>query len=159
MSRQSLRVVVMGALALGLGAGPAAAQDVFDRFMGRPVAAVEVQVEGRTESSDALLSLVDSIKPGDRLTFEAMRRVVDRLSQVPRFESVSVLADERPSGLVLIFALEPAHPIDRLEVAGETGIPAADLERAIRDQFGGVPTSTRTGEVADTVRRLLRNEG
>jgi outer membrane protein assembly factor BamA len=70
-----------------------------------------------------------------------------------------VLVDDRPSGLVLIFALEPAHPVDRLEVSGATGIPAQDLERQIREAFGGVPTLAQTGDVAETVRRLLRNEG
>ena len=160
MSTGLRRAVVMGALALCLGASPARAQDALDRYVGRRVTAVELQIEGRPETSPTLLALVDvDIKAGDVLTVDAMKRVGGRLSQVPRVESVRVLVDDRPSGLVLIFSLEPTHPIDRLEISGDSGVPAGELDRLLREQFNGLPTLTRLGAVEDAVRRFVRNEG
>jgi outer membrane protein assembly factor BamA len=134
-------------------------QDPLDRLFGQPISAVELQIEGRPDTSAPLLALVD-IKPGERFTIEAYRRVADRFNQVPRFQTVRVLADERPTGLVLIFDLEPRHPIDRMEFPGEeTGLPESDLQRLVRDRFSGLPAFTRLAEVEDVVRRILDEEG
>lgn len=161
MSRCVIRPIALTVVALSiLAAAPrtAGAQDMLDRLLGQPIAAVEVQIEGRTEASAPLLALVD-IKPGELFTVETYRRVADRFTQVPRFENVRVLADERPSGLVLIFDLEPRHPVDRMEFTGDTGIPAGELQRLVQDHFNGVPALTRLSEVQGAVERLLHNEG
>jgi len=134
-------------------------QDPVDRLLGQPISAVELQVEGRPDTSAPLLALVD-IKPGETFTIEAYRRVADRFNQVPRFQTVTVLAAERPTGLVIIFNLEPRHPVDRLEFPGEeTGLPESDLQRLVRDRFSGLPAFTRLGEVEDVVRLILEEEG
>jgi outer membrane protein assembly factor BamA len=135
------------------------AQDPLDRLLGQTISAVELQVEGRPDTSAPLLALVD-IKPGEPFAIETYRRVADRFNQVPRFQSVRVLAAERPTGLVLIFDLEPRHPVDRLEFPGEeTGLPESDLQRLVRDRFSGLPAFTRLGEVEDVVRLILEEEG
>src|SRR6185503_13328578 len=134
-------------------------QDTLDRLLGQPISAVEVQVEGKPDTSAPLLALVD-IKPGERFTIATYRRVADRFSQVPRFENVRVMAAERPAGLVLIFDLEPRHAIDRLEFPGEnTGLSADTLQQLVRDRFNGLPAFTRTGEIEEAVRRILEEEG
>src|SRR5262245_26323191 len=159
MSGRLLRIVIVSAAWLGLNATPALAQDTLDRLLGQPIAAVEVQVEGRPETAPPLLALVD-IKPGEKFTIETYRRVADRFGQVPRFENVRVLADERPAGLVLIFDLEPRHPVDKLEFPGtETGLPEPELQRLVRERFNGLPAFERLTEVEDAVREILRNEG
>jgi len=141
-----------------VAASPARAQEPIDRFLERPIAAVTLQIEGRPETSPALLALVD-LRVGDPLSVEALRRVTDRLSRVPRFENVRVLAGDADGGVAVTFDLEPRHPVDRVEFEGETGLDPATLERQIRDQFGGVPSATGIADVEDAVERLLRYEG
>ena len=79
--------------------------------------------------------------------------------QLPRFQNVTVLVEDQPSGVRLVFDLEPSHPIDRLEFPGEPGLSAADLDSAVRDQFGGLPSLEQVNDVEDAVRRYLVNEG
>ena len=75
MSRAALRLMPVFGFALVLaGVLPARAQESFDRLLGLPLTAIELRVEGRPETSPPLLALID-IKPGDRLSPEAWRRV------------------------------------------------------------------------------------
>jgi len=152
-----VRLALSMASLLAVGA-PAWAQDAIDRFLDRPITAVRLQIEGRPESSSALMALVD-VQVGDRLSVEGLRRVVDRISRVPRFENVRVLAGDFEDGVAVTFDLEPRHAIDRVEFEGETGLDSPTLERLVRDQFGGVPSATSLGDVEDAVKRMLRYEG
>jgi len=56
---------------------PAVAQALQDptRWIGTPIVAVEIRVEGRPETSPALATLVD-VQPGERLSPDSWRRVV-----------------------------------------------------------------------------------
>jgi outer membrane protein insertion porin family len=156
------RLALVLFVAIGLaGAVPAAAQDdPFVKYAGRTIASIELRVEKRAETSPTLLALVD-IKPGEPLTREAVRRVIDRLAQVPRFidGDVRALVEDRPGGLALIFELTPRHPISDLEVTGNAGMPPAELELLIREEFGGLPALSRLSEVETTVLDLLEDEG
>ena len=137
---------------------PAAAQDRVDTYVGRPIAAVELRIEGTPETSAPLLALID-IKPGERLSIEGWRRVAARFMRLPRFQNVTVFVEDQPSGVRLVFDLEPSHPIDRLDFPGEPGLSPSDLDNEVRDQFGGLPSLEQVNEVEDTVRRYLVNEG
>ena len=141
-------------------ASTARAQDPLDRLLGQPLVAVELRVEGKPETAPTLLQLID-IKPGDRLNAEAWRRVAQKFDSVPRFDGVSVKLDERPEGLVLIFDAIPKHPVDSLVVmpSESPGLAPGDLERRIRDEFNGIPALARTGDVEETVKRILNDEG
>lgn len=157
MRRRLARIGLAAAVALGCSV-PARAQEPIDRLIGRPIAAVELRIEGQLDTTPALLALID-IRPGERLAPEVWRRVAERFDRVPRFEGLSVRVDERPGGLVLIFDLVPTHLVDALQFVGATGLSIADLERRVRDEFNGVPQRARLTEVEDAVRRILRDEG
>ena len=137
---------------------PAAAQDRVDTYVGRTIASITLQIEGKPETSAPLLALVD-IKPGERLSIESWRRVAGRFMQLPRFQNVTVFVEDAPGGVRLVFDLEPSHPITKLEFPGENGLSPADLESAVRDQFGGLPSLEKVNDVEDTLQRYLRNEG
>ncbi|HVQ42549.1 MAG TPA: hypothetical protein VMS54_10090, partial [Vicinamibacterales bacterium] len=100
---------------------PAAAQDRVDAYVGRTITGIELQIEGKPETSAPLLALVD-IKPGEHLSIEGWRRVAARFMQLPRFQNVTVLVDDQPAGVRLVFDLEPSHPIYKLEFPGEPGL-------------------------------------
>lgn len=163
MTRASVHFLSLMACVMVLASASAArAQDPLDRYLGRPLAGVELTVEGKPETSASLLALIDSeIKANDRLSVEAWRRVTRKFDQVPRFDGVNVKLDERPEGLVLIFDAIPKHPVDSLHVMASdtTGLAPGDIERRIRDEFNGIPALARTADVEDAVKRIMRDEG
>ena len=151
-------LAVLTILVAAAHAAPAAAQDRVDTYAGRTIASIGLQIEGKPETSAALLALID-IKPGERLSIESWRRVAGRFMQLPRFQNVKVLVEDAPAGVRLVFDLEPSHPIYKLEFPGETGLSPAELDNAVRDQFGGLPSLDQVNDVEDAVQRYLKNEG
>ncbi len=151
-------IVVLTVVIAAARPAPATAQDRVDAYIGRTITGIELRIEGKPETSAPLLALVD-IKPGERLSIEGWRRVTARFMRLPRFQNVIVSAEDQPSGVRLVFDLVPSHPIDKLDFPGETGLSPADLENAVRDQFGGLPSLEQVNDVEDTVRRHLVNEG
>ena len=159
MSRLAQCVVAAGLVILA-GARQAGAQDPdpIDRLLGKTVTAVRMQIEDRPVDSEALLSLI-TIKPGETLQFESLRRTRDRLASDPRFERVSILGTDVPGGVELTFRLIPRHPVDDIAFQGTTGMDANELERLVREQYGGLPTNVRTSDLEESVSRLLQGEG
>jgi len=127
-------------------------------YIGRPIAAVEVRIEGRLDTSPPLLAMID-IRPGDPLTPEAWRRVSARLDQVPRFEDVSVKLEPRGDSVVLIFDLVPRHPIADVTFSETPGVSTADVKQQLRERFSGLPNTTDKVEVEEEVARILGHEG
>jgi outer membrane protein assembly factor BamA len=161
MGSQAVRLIVLLALlssARGVASAQGQAADPLDRMLGKTVSAVKVTIEDRPVTSDQLLTLLD-IKPGDTLRFDNLRRTSDRFASDPRFENVEVLAAETPAGVELTFRLIPRHPVDDIEIQGNSGLDPAELERLVREQYGGLPTNARMRDLEETVERLLQGEG
>ncbi len=136
----------------------ARAQDVVLGAIGRPVAAVQFEVEDRPVTSAELQSLVP-IRIGDPLQLEAVREAESHLVSAGGYEDVQVSYTDAPDGLHLLFNLTPRHPIDRLEFTGATGLPANELERQLRERYGGLPAREPPQGVALALAGLLRDEG
>jgi outer membrane protein assembly factor BamA len=156
--RRFLLLGVVAALLCVANAARAQDPDPFDRAVGRPVASVRLEIEDRPVTAENLVSLVE-VKIGEPLTIEALRRSRDRLASDPRFQDVVVLFAERPGGIELVFRLVPRHPVDDIDFEGDPGLDPNALEGFVREQYGGVPTSTRTRDVEETVTRILAGEG
>ncbi len=156
--RPSVLPIVVAALLCLAGRAGAQDPDPFDRALGRTVVSVRLEIEDRPVTAENLLSLV-GVKPGEPLTLDALRRSRDRLASDPRFRDVVVLFAERPGGIELVFRLVPRHPVDDIEFEGDTGLDPGTLEGLVREQYGGVPTTTRTRDVEETVKRILHGEG
>lgn len=159
MRRRLLRLICCAALPFL--AVPARAQDVdpLDRVIGRPITGVRMEIETTPVTAEALLSLL-TVKAGDTLTIDALKRTEDHLARDPRFANVQVFATDREGGGVdLLFRLTPVHPIDDISFTGESGIDPAELGRRVRAQYGGIPTGTRPSDVEESVVRILAGEG
>ena len=148
------------AAALALSASvPAAAQDLVDRVIGRPVTAMTFEIEGRAVASADLASLVP-IKVGDPLRLEALRDGESHLINAGRYDSVQIAFTENPAGIDLIVRLTPRHPIDQLQFKGDTGLTAGELERltvAARLAAGaGLEVHAGHGLTFDTVAGVAR---
>jgi len=160
MHRRLVAFVLVVAAML-LGSPPAQAQeDKVAPYLGRPVAVVTFEIEGRRDASPQLLNLVD-VKTGQPLRREDLRTSQTRLLTAGRFENVFVLIGEAASGVEVIFRLIPIHPINDLEVTivGESTLTPSDLERRFRDDYGGLPTVARVAAAESTLRKLLVDDG
>jgi outer membrane protein insertion porin family len=154
------QVVAIVSTAAGLAAAPARAQtpqapQAIEPLVGRPVASVSLEVEGQPETSPALLSLID-VQAGQPLDPEAVRSTIQHLYATGRYDDVVVTGRETPAGLEVVFDLRPRHPIDRLQVVNDPGI---DLEKLVKDRYGGVPTGVQPDAVATVAKGLLADAG
>jgi len=151
---------IVGVLVLA-GARPVSAQqpDPIERLIGQPIAAVRFEIDGRPDTTGALVSLVD-VKAGDPLRPAAIRTSVQRLSSVGSFDDVSVVADDEAGGGVGVrFVLSARRPVDSLSFTEDTGLDPKELQKRVRDQYGGLPTNVPPGKLAQSVREILNDEG
>ncbi|MGE5837123.1 MAG: POTRA domain-containing protein [Acidobacteriota bacterium] len=151
----------MLAALLGIAAAtpaPARAQAKIEEYLGRPVTTVRVQIEERTDTSEQLRALVD-VKTGQPLTLEDIKGTVTHFMSLGRFEDVRVLANPAPDGVEITFRLIPVHPIEAVQFTGETGLPPAEMERLLRQRYGGLPVRERSSDIEAVVRDILADEG
>jgi outer membrane protein assembly factor BamA len=143
----------------GLLPAPARAQDQVDAFVGRTVAEIRIEVAGQPQMDSSLLALVD-IQVGQPLSLLDIRETMDHFGQLDRFDDVRLLAADGPAGLIVTVALEPRLPIERLAFEGPLGLPESELQRRVRDLYGGLPPATvNLRNVEQAVERALNDEG
>lgn len=138
-------------------ASVAAGQDLGD-VLGRTVTSVQFVVDGRDDTSPALISLSD-VKVGQPLKQEEVRATLGHLDSLGRYEDIVPVATIAGDGVNVTFRLTARHPVTNLDVRGDTGLPPGSLKSLVQQRYGGVPTSARPSAVADTAAQLLRDEG
>jgi outer membrane protein insertion porin family len=145
---------VLAAAVLTLTPAPASA-DVGD-YIGRPVASVRLELEGRETTDQKLLAVVET-RAGRPLSMAEVRESVTHLFSLGRFEDVQVHAALAGGSVTLRYDLEPIHHVARIEFAGDLDVPGLDtgqLRHAIVERFGASPPVGRAADVA----RLLVDE-
>jgi outer membrane protein assembly complex protein YaeT len=161
------RAILMVQLCLAAAPAVAGQGQAPERFYGRPIASWHLEIadagaERRVESAPAILQQV-TLAVGDVLRPRDVRDSIDRLYQTGKYDDVQVLASEMAAGLDVVFVLVPRHPVDRLDFiasnGGSTGLPKDTFDRVVKQQFGGLPPSTRTAAAQGFVERLLHDEG
>ena len=130
--------------------------DPLDRMPGKTVArSTSRSRTGRSPPSSCSRSSTSS--PATPLRFENLRRTRDRFASDPRFENVEVLAAERPARHRTHLPPCSAPSGGRHRVRGRTPASNPDeLEQLVREQYGGVPTSTRMRESGGNRRTAAR---
>ncbi len=128
-----------------------------DSVAGQTVVGVEFEVEG--QGGPESLAALSAVQIGEPLDLDDVRTTIARLDGLGLYDQISARALPVPGGVVVAFALEPRHPVTALQITGNTGIPAAELERQLRQRYGGVPTTARVSAVESTVEQLLEDEG
>src|SRR5690349_22399746 len=97
------RVVAAALLAALLSLAPSARADV-DDYIGRRVAAISFEADGRPVSDPRFTALV-ATRVGDVLTMAAVRESMTHLFSLGTFADVRVVADRRGDDVVLTFEL------------------------------------------------------
>ncbi len=145
-------------MALGCAA-QASAQPVDPSTMfGKPVVAVTLTLEGQP-LSDARLSSLLEVRVGEPLEPGTVRETLAHFFSLGRFDDVVVSAVPRGSGVEVIFALTPVHPVDRLEFRGTLGIDARTLEQAVLEVGSGRLVAVRQDAARQAVEEALLEEG
>jgi outer membrane protein assembly complex protein YaeT len=150
------------AVAAGLVAVAASARsayaDVSD-YVGRNVASVRLEAEGRTLSDGRLLELVQT-RAGRPLSMLEVRETVAHLFGLGRFENIRVHADAAGGSVALRYELAPLHPIgDIVFVSLPSDVSDDDVRRAVDERFGGAPDSRRLSDAVGVVENMLRDRG
>ena len=134
--------------------------DITD-YLGKPVASIQLEIEGRPTVDAQLLELVQ-VRQGVPLSLLAVRETVTHLFSVGEFEDVRVHATLGENGVELRFELAPIHPVHRIVFTGIAGVPGADegrLRGAVLDRFGPSPPAGRGNEIARLVEGELTRRG
>jgi outer membrane protein assembly complex protein YaeT len=148
--------------------GPAtAAADVAD-YLGKPIASIRLEAEGRRTAEARLLAVVQT-EVGSPLTMMAVRETVAHLFSLGEYEDVRVHATATAAGVDLLYELAPVHPVRTVLFSGTRPrdasagqAPAIDegrLRRAVLERFGASPPAGRAADVARLVETELGARG
>ena len=152
---------IAGGLALLLIGFSQAAHAAVGDYLGKPVAAVRLVIEGRDTTEPALTQIVET-RVGRPLSMADVRESITHLFSLGRFEDVRVDAALAGNGVTLRYELSPIHPVSKIEFAGALHAPGVDqgqLRRAMVDRYGVSPPLGRAAELAGIVAETLRQRG
>lgn len=160
--RRRRRAIRHGLLAVSVALcgrpAPLGAQDVAT-YVGKPVASVRMQLEGRELQDRSLLDLVDT-RVGQPLRMADVRETMVHLHGLGRFQDVEVHASLTPAATVdLLFELVPLHSVRSIVFRGQLGVSGDVLRDFVQDRFGVSPPSGRAAEIARTLTQLLNDRG
>ncbi len=128
-------------------------------FVGRIVASVALQVEGRPTNDPVLFRLVENHQ-GTPLSIADVRETMTHMFELGRFEGVAVRAEDAPGGRVaLTYELRPIHAVSDLLFRGDTGLPAGDLRRIVRERYTNAPPAGRADAASRTLEQYLSRRG
>ena len=133
-----------------------------DQYIGKPIASVDLTVEGRPTTDAAVLSVLET-RVGQPLSVAAVRESIAHLYSLGRFDDVRVDASEVGGGRVALrYDLSPLHPISAIKFAGRLdapGVDTAQMRQAVISRYGASPPFGRTAELSQIVTDVLREHG
>ncbi len=145
---------------LMLCARPSIAADITD-FLGRPIADVQVQIIGEPVKDAAVLAAVET-RTGEPLSMEQVRKTLDHLVGLGRFEDVRVFAESvggEPPGVRLRWELVPIQRIVKIDVTGNPTFPEAQVRSTLTERHGSTPSTARLDEMVATLRAFYADRG
>jgi outer membrane protein assembly complex protein YaeT len=129
-----------------------------DPFVGRPIASLRLEVEGRATEDRVLLDLVET-RVGAPLSMEEVRETLSHLFSLGRFQDIEVHAEPAPGGVAIRYNLIPLHGVSRIEFRGELGLDERQLRRAVTERFGVSPPIGRSDAAARALEQLYADRG
>jgi outer membrane protein assembly complex protein YaeT len=124
---------------------------------GTPIVDVRVEEEGAIVTDPAILSLIET-RVGEPLSMWDVRMSQTHLNLLDRV--LEVYTEPVDGGTRVIYRLNPAHPIDRLEFEGDLRTSAGSLRSAVLERFGSAPIPVgRLDAVLDLLRTSYADRG
>jgi len=127
-------------------------------YVGKPVSAVVLIVEGKPLNDAMLLGLIES-RAGSPLSMAAVRETIAHLYSLGRFQEVSAEAVADGGGVRLTYQLVPVHSVQRLEFTGNLGLSKGQLRGAVVDRFSATPSAARAANVAEMLQNFYFDRG
>ena len=127
-------------------------------YVGKPISAVVLMVEGQPLNDEMLLGLIES-RAGTPLSMAAVRETIAHLYSLGRFQDVSVEAAADGSGVKLTYQLVPVHSVQSLEFTGNLGLSKGQLRDAVVDRFSATPSAARAANVAEMLQNFYFDRG
>jgi outer membrane protein insertion porin family len=135
-----------------------AASQPSDQLVGRPIAAIELIVDGRVTPDPTLLTLLET-RVGAPLTPAAVRESIVHLMELDRFLDVQVRAVPGPNGVTLQYDMVALRRIAAIRIQGSVGLPEDMLRKAIAERLGDNPPVTRVPDIVQVLDSLYRQHG
>jgi outer membrane protein insertion porin family len=126
--------------------------------IGRPIAEVVVEEEGRTVTEPLITALIET-RVGSPLSTQQVRETIAHIMSLNRYDDVQVLAENVGADLRVRYVLTPLHPVDVIRFDGMLGLPEDALLPVVVDRFGASPRAARAPEIVDTLRAEYRRRG
>ena len=140
----------------------ARAHGAVDDYIGKPIASVRLQIEGR-DATDAALSRAILTRVGEPLSMSTVRESITHLFSLGRFDDVEIDAGAADGNRVaLTYRLSPVHLVSKIEFAGKVSAPGVDqgqLRKAVTDRYGASPPLARNAELSQLVASVLNERG
>jgi outer membrane protein insertion porin family len=143
-----------------LAAAASARADIAD-YIGLPVTAIELVLEGRMTSDPALTRVV-AMRKGEPFLVRDVRETVLHLFATGRFDDIRVDARREGTGVAVRFELIPARPISGIAFEGHVNQPGIDegkLRHAVVERAGSAPPANRIPELELLLETTLRARG
>jgi outer membrane protein insertion porin family len=133
--------------------------DVAD-YLGKPVVAIDVQVEGRQVMDERLTSLIETVV-GRPLGIREVRESISHLFSLGQYENVQVRAALTAAGVTLTYELVPLHPVEEIEFTGGNapGVDESRLRELLEQRFGRLPRAARAPDMARDIELALHDVG
>lgn len=117
------------------------------RYIGKPVVAVRLVMEGQPTTDSTAADLVQA-RVGQPFSMIAVRESITHLFSLGRFQDIQVSANEVPGGVEVVFDLTPLHGVQKVAYRGNLGVSEGLLRRTISNRFGATPAVGRAPEAA-----------
>ena len=127
-------------------------------YVGKPVSAVLLMVEGQPLTDPMVLGLIES-RAGAPLSMASVRETIAHLYSLGRFQEVLVDAAADGDAVRLVYQLVPVHSVQSMEFTGNLGLSKGDLRRAVVDRFSATPSAARAANVAEMLQGFYFDRG
>jgi outer membrane protein insertion porin family len=130
-------------------------------YLGKPIVAVRLVVEGRESTEAALLSVLET-REGQPLSMTDVRESITHLFSLGQFEDVQVDATAMAGGVVVRYDLKPVHPITSIEFSGRVDAPGINegyMRQALAERGSTSTLIGRAGELTGYLREALAARG
>ncbi len=118
-----------------------------------------VEVVGNRYIPTAQILAVVTVKVGDALTPEQLRRDVEAIADLGWFADVSVRAETDPAGLRVVFLIVENPRVVAVVVEGNTVVATAEIVRALGVPIGEVLNTKRARDGVRAVEKLYEEQG
>ena len=152
-------LLLAAALLLFLRGSAAAAESPAPNPSGPVIVSVSFQVSSPFLISYEELTGLIKVRPGDRLTTEAVRASIRGLNEKSIFREVSALTRETDGKVDLLFFLRPFPLVAEIEVAGAKRFTPAQIIAASRLKRGAPVEEKDLSDAEEAVRGFLTRKG